>query len=219
MTRLVRAALLGALLATALPGVARANGDPASHVLPTQDVYFPSTGVSPAWKETLTKVAAQARAARFPMKVALIYDAQDLGTAAQTLSDPQAYTRILAPQLAFNERPRVLVVMKAGFGGDNLGQRVDEALRGLDPSADGPPDVLARVATVAVARLATLNGHRVPVPPLPPLPKGDSEDDEGGTSPVIYLAPLLLVVLGVGLATWHGRRRPDEPSEAPASPD
>ena len=82
--RLLAAVGLASALAgeprSAFAGAARADGDPASDVLLTENVFLPFTpAVSTALARTLTTTVARAHAAGYPIKVALIESAMDLG--------------------------------------------------------------------------------------------------------------------------------------------
>src|SRR5438876_11814691 len=62
------------------PAGAQADGDPASDVLLTRDLFFTyNPPPSPARERTLNAQIAAARAAHLPLKVALIRDPHDLG--------------------------------------------------------------------------------------------------------------------------------------------
>jgi hypothetical protein len=99
--------------------------------------------------------------------------------------------------------------MPGGFGGNNLGERVDDALRSIDIQGEAQSDGLAKAAIEAVARLATVNGYRVPTPPEAgiELRAADADTDGGGTSPVVFAAPALLLFAGLFLAGRLSRRR------------
>lgn len=205
----------------AMPPIAWADGDPASDVLPSQDVFFPyAPPVAGRLRTGLTRVLARAAAAGFPMKVALIESAGDLGAYPQMLNRPQQYANLLAGELPTNphgglrSRPHLLVVMPVGFGGDNLGAGVDEALAPvkIDPAAQS--DGLTRAAIEAVARLATANGHRVAVPPEAHARLSAthrSTKRSGGPSAWVFVAPLIFVVLAIVLAGRITARRSRPP--------
>ncbi len=206
------AAVLVAGLLLAAPGTACADGDPASDVLPAQDVFFPYSPTSAPLKATLEATAARARRAGFAVKVALIASRGDLGAYPQMFNDPQRYANLLAAELPTNphgsvrEPPRLLVVMPGGFGGKNLGDGVDRALGPVTIEADAGADGLARAATVAVARLATENGHAVPVPAAATAPAA-ARGGGSGPSPLVFAVPLALVVLGAVAAGRVAARR------------
>jgi len=209
--------MLAAAALLALPPVARADGDPASDVLPSQDIFFPyAPPTSATLRTALTKVLKQATTAGYPMKVALIESAGDLGSYPQMFNQPQRYANLLAGELPTNPhgsirtRPHLLVVMPVGIGGDNLGEKVDEALAPVkvDPAAQS--DGLARAALEAVARVATANGHQVAVPPEAKLKLAATDKStkrSSGPSAWVFVAPLLFVVAAIVLAGRITARR------------
>ncbi len=213
MTRIAALVIL-ALLALAPP--ARANGDPASDVLLTQDSFLPYSPVRDDLKQALERVLEDADEAGYPMKVALIGDERDLGAYPQLFNDPQEYADLLNRELAtLNPHGdpvkdiHLLIVMPGGFGGNNLGDRVDEALSEIPIESEAQTNGLAKAALEAVARLATVNGHPVDVPPEASLTlsAGDADDGGGGTSPIVFAAPALLLFAGLFVAGRVARRR------------
>ena len=116
-----------------------------------------------------------------------------------------------------------------GFAGQKLGDGVDRALAPLAPVAPGE-DRLERQTLTAVARLASEAGHPLIVPSIdtsdrgrrphrgifaghPGAPAGAGSpapvrrDPSGkATSPLVYVAPLALVVLLLGARSLLGRR-------------
>jgi len=204
-----RHAVLALALVLALPSVARADGDPASDVLPTQDIFFPyAPPISAQLRTALVRVVKQSAGAGYPLKVAMIESGGDLGSYPQMFNQPQSYANLLASELPTNPhgsirtRPHLLVVMPVGFGGDNLGAKVDTALEPvkIDPSAQS--DGLARAAIAAVARIATANGHPVAVPPEANAKLQASHRStkrSGGPSVWVFIAPLLFVVVAIVL--------------------
>ena len=236
MTR--RAAILALLALALLPAVARADGDPASDVLLQQDVFLPySVPTSQGTANALTEVTKNAAKAGWPVKVALIAGANDLGSAAQYASDPQGYANFLASELAggpAGAKLRLLVVTPVGFGGQNLGDNVDKALSGL--AADKPDgDALGKVAVAAIGRLAAADGHRIAVPTIDlsgangrpyrsdvtlhsgqPAnvrrgPGKSSGGGGGGGAALAILGTVAVLVLGIGAVALRQRRRVPEP--------
>jgi hypothetical protein len=206
-------ALAAAVALTAAPA-ALADGDPASDVLPGQDAFYPySPPVSKPLVAALDKLLKQVRTAGYPMKVALIETAGDLGSYPQLFNDPQRYTDLLDSELPVNQHGKVteeihlLVVMPSGFGGKNLGDKVDEALAPVKIDIEAQSDGLARAALEAVARIATVNGHKTEVPAESSASAGgDDGDDGGGASPVLFIV-IGVVLLGLAVAGFLVRRR------------
>jgi hypothetical protein len=220
---------LALALMLAAPPVARADGDPASDVLPAQDIFFPyAPPTSKPLRDALTRVVEQSSKAGYPLKVALIESAGDLGSYPQMFNQPQIYANLLASELPTNPhgrirtRPHLLVVMPVGFGGDNLGTKVDEALAPVkvDPAAQSAG--LARAAIEAVARLATANGHPVAVPPEASAKLAASNKStkrSSGPSPWLFVGPLLFVIAAIVLAGRISARRSRETAPSDDRPD
>lgn len=212
------AALLVALLlftsgAAALPAAARADGDPASDILISQDVFYPyaPNTVAKELQTALDRQLVAAKQAGFPMKVALIAAVSDLGSVPQLFTDPQKYADLLTTEISFNTKPRVLVVLPAGLGGNNLGDDAGPALTDVTIEADVGADALARAAMQAVGALTKANGTPVPVPAVA-LEQGRAGDGPGdggdGVSPLLVFGlPVALVALLAGLAAARDRRR------------
>jgi hypothetical protein len=208
-----RAALLALAVLALVPAAAPADGDPASDVLLAQDVYYPyAPKVSKPLTSALNGLLKRVRAAGYPMKVALIEAPSDLGAYPNLFGDTQSYANLLAKEIAFNTKPHLLVVMPTGFGGDNLGAKVDSALAGVKVDQAAKSDGLAQAALVAVARVATSNGHPTPVPPQARAALSASKASSKRSTPslLIYGGPVLLALLAVGALIWVGRRRDDE---------
>src|SRR5206468_7275344 len=81
-TAVKRAAVLVALLALLAPAAARANGDPASDVLLTNQVFVPfEAPISKQAAQELRATVAEANKKGFKIRVAVIAFTGDLGTA------------------------------------------------------------------------------------------------------------------------------------------
>lgn len=215
------AILLLTLLAALPAASARADGDPASDVLLGENLflpYAPNTISKPA-QAALETTMARAKAAGFPVKVAIIADQRDLGSAGQLFSQPQEYANLLTREISLNvvhgsavQAPRVLVVLPGGLGGNNLGDNAGDALDGVLPGDNPVPDQLARTAAIAVGKLAAADGKPIALPTLPAAaaaPKG------GGGLPtwLLYAAPVLL--MGLALFGVNARAaRSEEPATA-----
>jgi hypothetical protein len=208
-------AILAALLITA--PAALADGDPASDVLLSQDSYLPyAPPIQPRLKAALERVLKDARSAGYPMKVALIQTPNDLGAYPDLFNQPQEYANLLVQGLS-SLNPHgdavkdvhLLTVMPGGFGGNNLGDRVDAALSPIRIQTEAQSDGLAKAAIEAIARLATINGHAVDTPPEAALTlsKSNKSTKRKTTSPLIFVAPALLLFGGLVVAGRITRRR------------
>lgn len=214
LRRLACLLLVFASSAAALPGAARADGDPASDVLLSQSAFYPyaPNTVQNDLQKALNAQLKEAKAKGYELKVALIGAQNDLGSVPQLFTDPQKYADLLTSEIAFSSKPRVLVVMPSGLGGNNLGDNAGDALAPVQVEADAGAAGLARAALRAVGALTRANGTAVPVPPLAAAtgPSGGS-GSTGGPSPVLVFGlPVLLVVLVAGVAIARDRRREDE---------
>jgi len=109
-------ALLLALLGIATPS-ARADGDPASDVLATQDTFIPrDAALEPAAQRQLEATVAAAAASGYPIRVALIASPSDLGSVSALWQRPAAYARYLGEELSLLYHGAILVVMPGGVG-------------------------------------------------------------------------------------------------------
>ena len=159
-----RALLATAAIALLAVPAARANGDPASDVLITQQVFIgPEVPLSTADRDQLTKTVAAANERGFPIRVALIAFTGDLGTAVSLWKHPQQYSDFLGSELAFAYQNRLLIAMPSGFGFHHGLRPVAKERRVLARVPVGKtPSALARSATQAVRALAAAQGITLP---------------------------------------------------------
>ena len=159
------------LLLTLMVGapVARADGDPASDYLLSQQTFIPpDVNVPPAYAAQLNAAAREAKARGYEIRVALIGTRYDMGAVTILFEKPKQYARFLGQELSFVYKGRLLVVMPNGLAVSLNGkpqpaeQKVVERIAA--PGKDGA--VLASTATKAVIQLAASSGNVVPVPPL-----------------------------------------------------
>jgi hypothetical protein len=216
--RIVSLALCLLVLA---PAAARADGDPASDFLLQQDAYYPyAPKTSPRMRTALDGLLKRTRAAGYPMKVALIETRADLGSYPQLFTDPQRYADLLAQELSTithgnkqADQLHLLVVFPSAFAGSGLGDKVNEALAPVKIDAEAQSDGLAAAALDGVARVATANGHRTPVPPeaKAKLAASDKSTKRSGPPIFVYLLPVLLVVVAAVVTSRIARRRDATP--------
>jgi hypothetical protein len=209
--------LVAALALVAYPGVARADGDPASDVLLAQDVFFPyAPKTASRLSDALMRLLARTRSAGYPMKVALIESEGDLGANFNLFGQPHAYANLLADELRTlrhgqpgGDDLHLLVVMPSGFSGSGLGERVDKALKPVRIEAAAQSDGLARAAIEAVARLASVNGHPTPLPPEAKLTLAARHEStkRSGTSVLPFVLPLVVMVIVIAIAGAIAARR------------
>jgi hypothetical protein len=153
-------------LALLLPAAARANGDPASDVLLTQQVFLPfEAPISKSAADDLRKTVASANSKGYKIRVALIAFTGDLGTAVSLWRHPQNYAKFLASEIAFVTTDRLLVAMPSGWGFYDKGKPVSKQQAVLAKVKPGTtPTPLAESAAQAVRALAGSAGVKVSKP-------------------------------------------------------
>jgi len=179
-----------------------ADGDPASDVLVTQQLFLPQDAGIPSQQQVqLAGLLQAAKRSGYPIRVALITSSTDLGSVTELWRQPQTYARFLGQELALTYRGRLLVVMPDGFGYNGFDRPVSverAAVAGLNPSAAGPQ--LAAATEHAIQRLAAKSGHSLRIP-------GATET----ASSAGYSDPLPWIVLALGVlaiaAAWAGSLR------------
>jgi hypothetical protein len=192
-----RAALLAALAVglLAVPA-AQANGDPASDILITEQVFLPfEAPISKSASDELTKTVAAANKRGYTIRVAVIAFTGDLGTAVSLWRHPQDYAKFLGSELAFSYSNRLLVAMPSGFGfyhGRKPTAKEQRLLAKLKPGKT--PTALTESTTQAVRALAAANGIV--------LPKFSSGSTAWRDRAIIAAAVLLLLVVVFVPARW-----------------
>ena len=165
---MARAGALGAavLTALALPGLANADGDPASDYLIAQQTFYSGDEIPAERAQMLSAIVKNANTAGFEIRVALIATSADLGSVTSLMGKPQRYAQFLGQELSYAYRGRLLIVMPNGFGYSIRGRPAPNAKRAL--AALAPPGVygarIADAATNAVHLLAQAGGFDVPLP-------------------------------------------------------
>jgi hypothetical protein len=199
LTRILTACLLVALLA---PAAARADGDPASDVLLGENVFYPySPPVTTSLQQILNGETAAARRAHFPIKVALIHSAVDLGVITSLFGQPQKYADFLDQEISFQGKQLLLVVMPSGYGVQGLSRAATLAARSLPKPAGSQSNDLARAAIAAVTKLSAAAGH-----PVKPGAVGPTTATGSGSTTLI-LVIFVLGAVGAAAALIALRRR------------
>ena len=159
-----RALLVAAAAGLVAVPAARANGDPASDVLITKQVFIgPEVPVPQSDQEQLTKTVAAANERGYPIRVALIPFTGDLGTAVSLWGHPQDYAKFLGSELAFVYNKRLLIAMPSGFGVYHGRKPVAKEQQALAAVKTGKtPVALTRSTTRAVRALAASHGITLP---------------------------------------------------------
>jgi len=166
---------LAAALALVVAGSAAADGDPASDVLLSTDVFTPYPPPSTKAVNALTDAVHAASANGDHLKVAVIGSKNDLGSVPSLFDQPRKYARFLGAELSFFYKGPLLVVMPNGYGFANNGRvvaKADAALAKLtvdDKSGDGLT-VAAAHAVPVLKRLRVLAYRDTSPPRVSPLP-------------------------------------------------
>ena len=207
-----RKAILAAACAVVLaaPTVARADSDPASDFLPTSDVFYPYTPAVPAkLKAQLKGATAAAKKAGYPIKVAIIATAADLGGVPNLFNQPTKYAAFLGSEINFNKKAQpLLVVMPVGLGTFQAGPKATSAIAGIKVGSG--VDGLANAGLEGVVKLAAAAGH--PIKGFKP----ESSGGGGSTSAAVFAIPVALLVIVLAVLSYRRAGREDEDEEAPA---
>jgi len=162
------------VLACAAPAAARADGDPASDILVSEDVYY-GYGIDLRSKAAaqLPALLQESRERGYELKVALISDYRDLGVMTHLWNNPGEYAASLGAELLEIYSGHLLIVMPRGFSiyfNGGVPGRERRALSRLKPPRR-TKDFLAATITAARA-LAAANGVKLRVPDVSPPPGG-----------------------------------------------
>lgn len=210
MPRLARAALIAtvAIAATLWPAAAaHADGDPASDVLVSQDVFLASDAGASAGQIARLEAAVRAGGRNgYGVRVAVIASPADLGSIPELWRHPQSYAQFLGEELSLAYRGRVLVVMPAGLGlyPPAAVTRAEQAVLARPP----PRTPLVPAALSAVEELATAAGHPIAVAGVGPPPEREHSPD--WVAWVVFAAGNLIIVLSwcasLRAVPWASRR-------------
>jgi hypothetical protein len=191
---------------------ASADIDPASDILPLQTIFLPyKPKVCKELSGALRKLTADGKKAGYPVKVAVIGSKADLGGAAYLFGKPQDYAQFLAQELftyspdfgtTYDNTP-LLTVMPSGFGIMGSGPKAETVLKKVPIRPKAGPNDLVRAALVAIPKLARAQGHRLAVPTIPTK----CSNGGGGTSVLIFIAPIAVLLVGGLLAGSRLRPR------------
>jgi len=200
------AVLAAVVLCLCVPAVARANGDPASDFLLTQNLFLPfTTKIDQGPVTQLNGLLKDAAAKKYRIRVAVILSPSDLGTAFSLFGKPQKYAEFLGLELSFVYRDRLVVVMPSGYGYAVKGHpdpATAQLLKKLPPPGrDATKEVQA--AIVAVQRLAVADGHNLTVPKT----KGSS----GARDRITIAAAATAAIALIAAFVLYRRRRSDAP--------
>jgi len=197
---------LGVAAALIAAPLARADGDPASDVLYTGNL-FPSYdgGMTPGALRALAATIDDSKAAGYEIRVAVIAKPDDLGAVTALWAKPRQYARFLGIELAFIYKGPVLIVMPGGIGfyHDKRDPSTQyAALRAIRTSANG--DTLASAAIDSVTTLAAQAGHRFTAQPIQ---SSDSKSSFWRTVALAWLVSLPVIGVVAAAVTLYRRRR------------
>ena len=134
---------------------ARADGDPASDILPTDSVYFPLNQPSADAQGALTSAVIAVYANGDRVKVAVIATPDDLGAIPSLMNKPDEYAKFLGQELMGFYVGPLLIVMPSGWGVYDGGRSVaaeNSVLNGINVNGSSV-DNLVRSGATAVQRL------------------------------------------------------------------
>jgi hypothetical protein len=207
-----RLAVLAAALALLVPAAARANGDPASDVLLTDQVFLPfEAPITKSSQDDLRKAVAEANKSGVKLRVALIAFTSDLGTAVSLWKHPQQYSEFLGKEIAFVYTGPLLVSMPSGFGYYDQGKPVAKQLQALSKLKPGTtPTPLADSTTAAVRALAAAQGVTLKKPS-----SGSSATQDRLILGAAVLAVVVILFLPARLFSRRSRGGGRSPSSEP----
>ena len=199
---------IAAALAGTAAGTARADGDPASDVLLSDNVFLSyQSPYGSAEGRALEALAKEAKQQHFPMRVAVITQIADLGAIGGLYGKAQRYADFLASEITFVYRGTLIVAMNGkpgGFGvhGPGATPAARRALARMKlPSTSVTAAELARLAATAMQRVAAASGHHLAAPSAAATKKKTSTR----LLDLFLIAALALAALGGGatlLARW-----------------
>ncbi len=219
--RALLAAVVLLLLAAVPP--ARADGDPASDVLPSQPVFYGSAvDLKSKPAAQLDALVKEAKQRGYLVNVAVISRLEDMGSASQFWNDMDNYGDFLAGEIACCVKGRLLIVMPSGFGVTYLGHSSLADRKIVDGlAAPGAVPNLLPGAIDGVVKLAAASGVKLTVPDVPAQPNGVDQPITHASAPEVgtkrggsgtgndgvwrYALPILAVV--VAAVAIIGRRK------------
>lgn len=207
--RLVTALLAAAVAVAAAAGTARADGDPASDYLLTQQVFLPYDAKIPKDEAArLTSIVRSANRQGFAIRVALIWSDYDLGAVTSLWKQPRRYARFLGTELAFLYKGRLLVVMPNGFGFNWPKHDPAAAYRRLAGISIGDtPGALATAAATAVQTLARAAGVKARASAAAGTTTSPSQSSTNEHDRIVIVVAVIVALLLGALLRLAVRRR------------
>lgn len=208
-----------ALIAAGPASIARADGDPASDYLVTNQVFLTSESVTttPAERQLVAAVRAANRAG-FAIRVALVSTDYDLGSITVLWRKPRIYVRFLGLELSAAYHQRLLVVMPNGFGFNWPGHATAPAYRLLATvPVNARGNELALAAAGGLRQLAAAAGVALPASEAAtgtaPVRSGSSDH-----TPLLVGVGAALVAVAAAISIRRTRRRRRSVRERDARP-
>jgi hypothetical protein len=191
------------VLAGSVPARVLADVDPASDVLLLDNVFVPyQPKVCSKLQDQLKELAADAKRADYPVKIALILTSSDLGGAPQLFDDPDGYATFLYGEIGAQIDGVVVIAMPGGFG---MAPDQPEASvltdRSIPDAVDS--DGLARATLQVVPKLAAAAGKTLKEPKI----ASGCSSKSGSSTVLVFAAPIALLLIAGSLIAL-GRRRP-----------
>jgi hypothetical protein len=153
-----------ALIAAWPTGLARADGDPASDVLATQNLLLPQDAAVPASQQAQLGALLQAAGhAGYQIRVAVIASQADLGSVTELWHQPHNYARFLGQELSRVYTGPLLVIMPDGYGLYRSTRPAAGEQTAL-ASLPAPGAQLGTAALTAIQRLAAAASHTLALP-------------------------------------------------------
>jgi hypothetical protein len=213
----MRRLLLACALLLVFAASAQADGDPASDVLVFKNYFLPYAPQTPSDVEQKINVAtAAADRAGFPIRVAVISGAGDLGVVPQYTNKPQDYAKFLGDELKFAYKGPLLIVMQNGYGLSGTDDpAMQQALGTLPkPKSNDPADLADAGAAAVVAGGKTLGLSVAPTgnagQATTPHPTQASSDSSNTTAIVLIAGGTVGLLVALGGLFWWVRRAPEE---------
>jgi hypothetical protein len=171
------------------PLPAQADGDPASDVLATQALFLPQDAGMPTGQAAkLAALLQEAARSGYPIRIAVIASAGDLGSITALWNQPESYAQFLGEELSLVFRGPLIVVMPSGVGLYNVAHSV--AAQGRVLAGAAPRGGIGAAALADVRGLAAAAGHPLAQPttraPISTAP---------ASSPVPWIALIIGAIL------------------------
>jgi len=197
-------AALGITLALTAAPLAHADGDPASDVLYSTNL-FPSydSGISADNLQALQATLADSKKAGYEIRVAVIAKPDDLGAVTSLWAKPRQYARFLGIELGYVYKKPLLIVMPNGVGYCHANHDSKPGYAAMMTIQSGSGDQLPQAAIASISALARQAGH----PFIPHTITASSSSGSSRTPLIAGAAVALLVLVAAAVVAIFRRRR------------